>query len=212
MIKIAAKMLEFLVKAGVAIVVSFVFFVIIPLVHSLFDTSEKQKNEGASGPKIVAEIIRPPKKQEEKKEIQRRTRQIQSPSGQKGMSGQMNFKFTPDLDIGSGDGVAVQQQGNMDAVVFNEGETDEDALPVFTPIPQYPPRARELGIEGEVVAIIVIGTDGKVTTVDIVSSPHASFKTEALKVIKTWRFKPARNQGVPVMQKKKQVIEYKLDS
>ncbi len=211
MIKIAAKILEFLVKAVIAVVISFAFFVIIPLVHSLFNTAEKQKNDAASGPKIVAELIRPPKK-EEKKEVQRRTRQIQSPSGQKGMSGQMNFKFTPDLDIGSGDGVAVQQQGNMEAVVFNEGETDEDALPVYTPIPQYPPRARELGIEGEVVAIIVIGTDGRVTSVDVVASPHASFKTEATKVIKTWRFKPARNQGVPVMQKKKQVIEYKLDS
>ncbi|MBN1602743.1 MAG: energy transducer TonB [Chitinispirillaceae bacterium] len=208
--KFLAGIGEFIIKAVIAVVVCFLLFVIIPLAHSLLG-KEEYKKESVSGPRIVAEILRQPKK-EEKKEVQRRTRQIRSPSGQKGMSGRMNFKFTPDLAIGGGDGVAVEQQGNMDAVVFNEGETDEDAIAVSTPVPQYPQRARELGIEGLLEAIIVIGTDGKVTSIDIVSSPHASFKTEALKVLKTWRFKPARNQGVPVMQKKKQVIEYKLDS
>jgi protein TonB len=210
MLNFAAGIMEFFIKAAIAVVICFFLFVIIPLIHS-FLGKEEYKKENVSGPRVVAELIRQPKK-EEKKEVPRRTRQIQSPSGQKGMSGRMDFKFTPDLAVGSGDGVAVEQQGSLEAVVFNEGETDEDAVPISTPIPQYPPRARELGIEGVLEAIIIIGTDGKVSSIDIISSPHASFKTEALKVIKTWRFKPARNQGVPVMQKKKQVIEYKLDS
>jgi len=169
-----------------------------------------EKAEVKNTKRIVAEMIQPPKK-EKKKEVQKRIRKVESASSQNMASG-MKFKFTPDLGVEGGEGVAVASNQNLDAVVFEEGETDEDAVGVYTPGVDFPPRARELGIEGLLEVIIVIGVDGKVTSIDVTTTPHASITSEARKVISKWRFKPAQNQGVPVKIRKKVEFEFRLNS
>ncbi|MBN1306519.1 MAG: energy transducer TonB, partial [Chitinispirillaceae bacterium] len=75
----------------------------------------------------------------------------------------------------------------------------------------YPDRARELEIEGTLEVIIIIDTQGKVASVEVVRSPHSSITAAARKIIETWRFKPARNKGVPVRMRVRQVIEFTLE-
>jgi TonB family protein len=198
-------------KLALATLISFLFFILIPLVHELFGPEKVVNSKDTSRPAIIAELIQQPEKNE-KKQTQSRIRKIQASSGNKGTSDRIDFKFTPDLGVGGGEGVAIEQQGSLEAVIFEEGEVDENAT-LITPfqIP-YPPRAVELGIEGILEANLTVGIDGKVINIDIIASPHSSITAEARKVFSSLKFKPAKNKGIPVNMKLKQIVEFKLDS
>jgi TonB family protein len=128
------------------------------------------------------------------------------------MQSMMKFTLTPDLSTGGiGDGVAIQQR-ELTAEVFEEGEADENVTPVFKPSLSYPPRARELAIEGTVAVTFVVGVRGEVREIEEIDAPHESFMKEARKTISRWKFKPARNKGVPVNQRVKIAIDFSLDS
>jgi protein TonB len=198
-------------QLSLAVAINVSLFTVIPLTHYLFSTIADQQGTVARKSKIVAEYIRPPQKKDTK-EPQRRIRQVQASSSTRTIKSTMNFKFTPDLGVEGSDGVAMVQN-DLKAVVFEEGQTDEDAAPVgvLKRVP-YPRQAREQGVEGILEAVLVIGVDGSVNSVEIRSSPHPSISAEAKKIMESWKFRPARNQGVPVAVRKKQVIEFKLNS
>jgi TonB family protein len=151
------------------------------------------------------------RKPEEKKEARReeRIRDVANPDRARNVS-PMEFKFTPDLSVEGTGGVAMEQD-ELAAVVFEEGETDEPAVPLYQPPIPYPDRARDLEIEGTLEVILIIDTQGKVGSIEVVRSPHVSITNAARKVIATWRFKPARNKGVPVRMRVRQVIEFALE-
>jgi TonB family protein len=198
-------------QLSLAVLINLSLFTVIPLTHHLFSAIKDQQAVTVRKTKIVAEYIKPREKKEAR-EPQRQIRKVQSTSSGHADKRTMDFKFTPDLGVEGSDGVGMVQN-DLDAVVFEEGQTDEDATPigVLQGIP-YPRQAREQGAEGLFEAILVIGIDGSVTSMEIRSSPHPSISAEAKKVIFGWKFKPARNQGVPVIVRKKQVIEFKLNS
>ena len=200
-----------LAQLSLAVMINLSLFIVIPLTHHLFSTIRDQQATAAHKTRIVAEYIKPREKKVEK-EPQRHIRQVQSAASSRPARSAMDFKFTPDLGVEGGDGVAMVQN-DLKAMVFEEGETDEDAVPVgiLKSVP-YPRQAREQGAEGIFEAILVIGIDGSVTSMEIRSSPHPSITAEAKKVLFGWKFKPARNQGVPVIVRKKQIIEFKLNS
>lgn len=58
---------------------------------------------------------------------------------------------------------------------------------------KYPEDARKKGIEGEVIAQFIVGTDGSLSDITIVSHPGKSLEREALRVI---RKMPAWSPGV----------------
>jgi TonB family protein len=58
---------------------------------------------------------------------------------------------------------------------------------------------------------LVIGVDGKVESVEILKSPHASISAEARKHALRWLFRPAKNKGVPVRVRARKEIEFRLD-
>jgi protein TonB len=63
--------------------------------------------------------------------------------------------------------------------------------------PEYPPEAGRERIEGTVVLLAVIGTDGAVTDVRVESGP-ALLAQAAIEAVKQWRYKPYMLNGVPV--------------
>ena len=210
MLKIFFNSSGLVLRLTAAVGINFILFIILPFTHNLFAKFSTNDLVAEKKNRLVAEYIRPPEKKK-KVEPQRHIRQIKSSTSSKSVKSAMDFKFTPDLGVESGDG-AVLANRSLDAVVFEEGEAEEDAVPLYTPGVRYPVRARELGIEGMLEAIIVISTDGSIASVEIRTSPHPSMTAEAKKVFSEWKFKPAQNQGVPVMVRKKQVIEFKLNS
>lgn len=191
---------------AIVIGINFILFIILPTTHELLKRLKNEDLPETTSRRIVAEMVRPPEKKQQKPK-QRRIRQVKSSSAKSGGSS-MKFKFTPDLGVEGGQGVAIQAQNDMEAVVFQEGETDQEAVPMYTPAPPYPDRARELGIEGEVEAVFVVNIDGSVSSVDITRSPHPTISSAVRKTIEDYKFKPAMNQGVPVRVSYRRVFEF----
>jgi protein TonB len=190
-----------------AILINALLFSIFPLLQRLFSSGI----DSAANQRKPLEMVIEYRKPEEKKEnpVEQKFRKISNPlSGQR--SDPVSFKFTPDLSV-EGSGEVVMEQQDLQAVVFEEGETDEAAVPLYKPPIEYPRRARELEIEGVLEMLIVIDMQGKVKNIDIVRSPHSSITTAAKKTVSTWRFKPARNKNIPVQVRVRQIVEFNLD-
>jgi periplasmic protein TonB len=65
--------------------------------------------------------------------------------------------------------------------------------------PDYPVGKLRLEIEGSVTVRVLVGTDGRVRQVQIVRASDADFaKATEKQALKSWRFKPATRDGVPV--------------
>jgi protein TonB len=63
---------------------------------------------------------------------------------------------------------------------------------------EYTQDARANGIEGRLILKIVVGADGSVEKVDVVSSVDPSLDAAAIAAVKTWTFKPAMRCGKPM--------------
>ncbi len=78
-------------------------------------------------------------------------------------------------------------------------EVDEPPVAVYSPKPVYPEIPREMGLTGRVVLRVLVGEDGNVRKVEVVSGPRL-LSESAQEALYRWRFRPARVKGkaVPV--------------
>jgi len=102
------------------------------------------------------------------------------------------------------------------------GEGTEPGPAVETPVywklklvdmrpPVYPPRCLRMGIEGRVRVRALVGENGKVQEVTLDrSSGESALDESALEAVRTWRFEPARRNGVPVRAWAIVPVEFKL--
>lgn len=63
--------------------------------------------------------------------------------------------------------------------------------------PQYPPLARQIHREGTVELHAIIGTDGTIQSLQVVSG-DALFVQSALDAVRQWRYRPTVLDGQPV--------------
>jgi periplasmic protein TonB len=70
--------------------------------------------------------------------------------------------------------------------------------PVFKTEIEYTAAARAEGIEGKLKLRVVVGADGSVVSVDVLSSVSPELDAAAIAAVKRWRFKPAMACGKPV--------------
>jgi protein TonB len=66
--------------------------------------------------------------------------------------------------------------------------------------PVYPPEARKAGIEGTVVLEAMIGTDGRIHDLRVISAPAASLAASSFAAVSQWEYRPYLLMGrvVPV--------------
>jgi protein TonB len=64
-------------------------------------------------------------------------------------------------------------------------------------VPVYPPAAKKAKIQGKVVIDAVIGTDGNVENLRVVSGPP-ELQQSALDAVRQWTYKPYLLNGDPV--------------
>jgi TonB family protein len=77
--------------------------------------------------------------------------------------------------------------------------------------PVYPPSMRDAGLEGLVPIDAVIGTDGMVTSVRVVSAQvHPAFAIAAVDAVRQWRFTPTLLNGDAVEVVMTVSVEFKL--
>jgi protein TonB len=78
--------------------------------------------------------------------------------------------------------------------------------------PAYPEQCRRRGQEGKVVLRVLVGTDGSVGKVEIVTpSAVKAFDRAAVEGAKRWRFEPARRGDTPVEAWMKIPVIFRLE-
>ena len=75
---------------------------------------------------------------------------------------------------------------------------DQGIRPTKHVLPEYPGRERLAQIQGQVMLTLLVGADGKVAEVDILSSePKASFGKAARDAALQWQYEPVMRDGRP---------------
>ncbi len=101
----------------------------------------------------------------------------------------------------------------------SEGENDGDgsAAPnivpprvIEGPQPEYPMHRLAEGLHPEVVMLVHIGVDGQVVEVHVEHHADAEFDRLAEESVRTWRFEPARRDGVPVPVRVRVAVHFEL--
>lgn len=84
--------------------------------------------------------------------------------------------------------------------------------PVFVhrEMPVYPLIARRLGKEGRVVLRLTIDEKGKLLNVEVIEDPGFGFAESAVEAVKKSTFKPAMQEGKPVLSKALLPIRFSL--
>lgn len=90
--------------------------------------------------------------------------------------------------------------------VVNEGDIVEPGAGVVPPVllhqvpPEYPPLAQRAGISGVAVAQLLVGIDGRIEDVRIITVPQTGvgFESAVETAVRKWRYRPATKNGVKV--------------
>jgi TonB family protein len=69
---------------------------------------------------------------------------------------------------------------------------------VKSPAPIYSNEALKAKVQGDVLLLLVIGTDGQPSHIIVQRSLGFGLDEEAIKAVKKWRFQPATMDGMPV--------------
>ena len=62
----------------------------------------------------------------------------------------------------------------------------------------YPERARQMNLRGSVLVALIVDENGLPTDLQVVESAGPILDEVVLKAVRTWRFEPARKDGVRV--------------
>lgn len=96
-------------------------------------------------------------------------------------------------------------------LVLDESLVDTPPTVLDAPPPRYPPQARADGVEGAVVLQLLVGEDGRVEDVRVVSAtPPGVFEAEARRAVRRWRLQPATFKGRPVRAWARQSLRFDL--
>ena len=69
---------------------------------------------------------------------------------------------------------------------------------LYAPDPEYSEEARRAKFQGSVLLALIVGPDGNPRDLHIMRSLGLGLDEKALDAVRTWRFEPARKDGVPV--------------
>ena len=85
-------------------------------------------------------------------------------------------------------------------------------IPSTRALPKYPALARRALVQGSVILLIVIGPDGRVGEIQVVSSPDPRFGFDlaAIEAVKQWRYRPALLGRRPVAVQASVIVEFSL--
>jgi protein TonB len=85
------------------------------------------------------------------------------------------------------------------ATTLGAGGSSRDVVPLVRVDPDYPPRAKQRGIEGYVDIEFTIGPAGTVEDPRVIGArPPSVFDRAALRAVRRWRYNPKIENGVAV--------------
>jgi protein TonB len=120
------------------------------------------------------------------------------PSNGPGTGGGIGTGSGTGIGSGNGGGLGPGSGGYTGGGVFSVGGGVSEPVPIYDPDPPYSEQARKAKYQGTVVLMIVVDAQGNVRDVQVVKPLGLGLDEEAVKTVKTWKFKPAQRNGVPV--------------
>jgi protein TonB len=123
---------------------------------------------------------------------------------------------------GTGDPPITGDPGTGETITRAEPEPKPIPLPVLTePVPlssavrdfqpPYPSQLLRLGVEGKAVVRVLIGADGRVKQVAVISADDPLFaEATERQALRKWRFKPATRDGAPVESWKQMTVRFEI--
>ena len=94
--------------------------------------------------------------------------------------------------------------------VFDVAEVQPRLIEGSNLQPDYPPLAREAGIEGRVIVQFIVDTDDSVSDAQVMRSPHDMLSRAALETVESLRFEPGRQSGEAVKVRLALPITFRL--
>jgi protein TonB len=96
---------------------------------------------------------------------------------------------------------------STDPTVYKAEQLTKDAKPIVRIVPKYPKGIN--GVDGYVKAKLIIDETGNVSKVELLESvPEGIFDSEALRVLRRWRYKAAELNGKPVKTSKEVQLDW----
>ncbi|MCP4728334.1 MAG: energy transducer TonB [bacterium] len=191
---------------GIAVTISALLYLLLPVSYYLFHEEIYKMMQDRKQKIVKVDTIKIKKKERETKEIEKKKR-----TRLKKFKKRFSDRFKLDLSVlaAEGDGAGMMDSGFGN--VIEEGEADIPPIKKRFIPPRYPSRARTEGVEGNVVAKLLIDENGDVLTVRILKEPrHWGFGYAVIEAAQQWKFEPAKLNNMPVKVWATQVIEFKL--
>ncbi len=103
----------------------------------------------------------------------------------------------------------------IDEIVVNANESRKAVIVtkpviIYKPDPAYTPEAKAAKVQGTVKLRVTIEADGTVGDVKLVQSLEKSLDQSAVDTVKTWKFRPGKKDGKPVVVNSDIEINFKL--
>jgi protein TonB len=99
---------------------------------------------------------------------------------------------------GRGPGVGPGAGGGIGGGLYHVGGGVSAPRTLYAPDPEYSEEARRAKFQGSVLLALIVGPDGNPRDLHIMRSLGLGLDENALDAVRTWRFEPARKDGVPV--------------
>ena len=175
-----------------AVVITLIFSYGFPFLYYL-NNQEKIETKRSFKKDLVIVQEKPKPKKEKKKKMRVTQKTIE-----KSRLNRSAAKFKLKLG-GSSSGVGIGS-GDIQNIVFKEGEVDKPAKLISSVQATYPSLAGESGLSGEVELLIVIDENGDVIKSEVIKEDPEGygFKDACLSVIYQFKFRPAIKENIPV--------------
>ena len=102
------------------------------------------------------------------------------------------------IGSGKGGGLGPGEGGGTGGGYYSVGGGVSAPIPIYEPEPPYSEEARKAKFQGVVVLSIIVDMQGNVSDVHVVRRLGLGLDEKAEDTVKTWKFKPAMRNGVPV--------------
>jgi len=120
------------------------------------------------------------------------------PSNGTGSGGGMGDGSGGGVGSGRGPGVGPGEGGGIGGGIYRVGGGVSAPRGIYTPDPQFSEEARKAKHQGTVLLTVIIGPDGRPHDIKIARSLGMGLDQQAIQAVRTWKFEPAKKNGVPV--------------
>jgi TonB family protein len=132
------------------------------------------------------------------------------PSNGPGSGGGIGSGSGGGVGSGTGPGVGPGHGGGYGGGAYRVGGGITAPRAIYAPDPEFSEEARKAKYQGTVILWVVVGPDGRVHEVRVQRSLGMGLDERAAQTIRTWRFDPARRNGVPVAVQVNVEVNFRL--